>query len=70
MTDKRRVTYTSPVLAFEYPNDGEPIWPCHDCLPWHVEVIESEDDGVLIREWHAVDCPALAEQNADAPHED
>ncbi|MFI6411844.1 hypothetical protein [Streptomyces sp. NPDC050585] len=39
-------------------DEGNPyeIWPCHDCLPWHAEVILVEG-VVLVREWHAVDCP-------------
>lgn len=57
----RRLKYNDPVLPFDYPIDGKPIWPCAECLPWHVEVIDSEDeDGVVIREWHAVDCPVLS----------
>jgi hypothetical protein len=58
-------TYRAPVgsvdLAAE-DDDGSPyeIWPCHDCLPWHVEVIR-EGDHVFVREWHAVDCPSFQE---------
>lgn len=59
----RRVKYNDPVLAIDYLNDGDPIWPCTDCLPWHVEVVDSEDeDGIVIREWHAVDCPRLSDE--------
>lgn len=45
---------------------GEPheIWPCHDCLPWHAEVVIVEGD-VLVREWHAIDCPQFQELLAD-----
>ena len=53
----RRITYDAPVLAFDYPEDGEPIWPCTMCLPWHLEVVTTREEGTLIREWHAVDCP-------------
>lgn len=60
--EKRRIHYGSPVLPLDYPNDGEPIWPCPECLPWHVEVIDSElEGGVVIREWHAVDCSRLTD---------
>ena len=66
--EKRRLHYGSPVLAFDYPNDGQPIWPCTECLPWHVEVIESEDEGaVIIREWHAVDCSHLRDDSEPDP---
>jgi hypothetical protein len=35
----------------------DPIWPCHDCLPWHLEVVVPDDDEeAYIREWHAVGC--------------
>jgi hypothetical protein len=59
----RKVTYDAPVGSVDlaaFDDDGEPyaIWPCHECLPWHVEVIWQEHkDRVVIREWHAVDCP-------------
>jgi hypothetical protein len=47
------------VLPFDYPYvEGEAIWPCHDCLPWHVELFTPPDrDELWVREWHAVDCP-------------
>jgi hypothetical protein len=55
----------APVGSVDMPafqEDGTPyeIWPCHDCLPWHAEVVRSEGD-VLVREWHAVDCPLFVE---------
>lgn len=47
----------APVLAFEYPAEDEVVWPCNDCLPWHVEVVKDPEDGeILIREWHAIGC--------------
>lgn len=53
----RQNTYTAPVLPFDYPADEEPIWPCHDCLPWHVEVLLDNPDGLIwVREWHAIGC--------------
>lgn len=66
---KKRLNYSAPVLAMDFDNDGEPIWPCTDCLPWHVEVIESADEqGTIIREWHAVDCPRLIDADLDQDH--
>jgi hypothetical protein len=59
-SERPDTTYAAPVgsidLAAESA-DGMPyeIWPCHDCLPWHAEVIRNGDE-VLVREWHAVDC--------------
>ena len=59
---KRRLDYSAPVLPIEYDLDDDPIWPCPDCLPWHVEIVREPDNGAsgwVVREWHAVDCPAL-----------
>jgi hypothetical protein len=39
--------------------EGYQIWPCHDCLPWHAEVVQDDGD-TLVREWHAAGCPTLA----------
>jgi hypothetical protein len=41
---------------------GEPyeIWPWGSCLPWHAEVVQAGGE-VLVREWHAVDCPEFQE---------
>ncbi|GAA1749009.1 hypothetical protein [Streptomonospora arabica] len=64
--DRRpNTTYSAPVgsvdLAAEDDHgDSYAIWPCHDCLPWHAEVIRDEDE-VFVREWHAVECPQLQE---------
>ena len=55
---RRRVYYTPPVIFFEYDRDDDPIWPCSQCLPWHVEVTD-RDGTTVIREWHAVDCPVF-----------
>jgi hypothetical protein len=48
--------------------DGSPyvIWPCTDCMPWHAEVLRA-GDALIVREWHAVDCPALQDLVADPP---
>ncbi|MFE6892008.1 hypothetical protein [Streptomyces sp. NPDC057694] len=55
------VTYRAPVgsvdlRAFDDDGNSYEIRPCHDCLPWHAEVVKVEGE-VLVREWHAVDCP-------------
>jgi hypothetical protein len=37
---------------------------------WHVEVIEPEEvGGIMIREWHAIDCSALDGESEQAPRE-
>ncbi|PRY13594.1 hypothetical protein [Kineococcus rhizosphaerae] len=68
MTDPRprrpRLTYDAPVLAFDYPADGDPVWPCTECLPWHLEVVV-EDGEVLIREWHAAECPVFTDDEGE-----
>ncbi|MFE7780286.1 hypothetical protein [Streptomyces nigrescens] len=58
---KPNVTYTAPVGSIDlraFNDDGDPyeIYACHDCLPWYAEVVIVEGE-VLVREWHAVDCP-------------
>ena len=40
------------------------IQPCRACEPWFVEV-EPNDGHVLVREWHAEDCPHLRTLLAD-----
>lgn len=65
MSEKRHLTYDAPVLPFDYEPDGDPIWPCVDCLPWHVEVVITPEEGVLIREWHAVDCQVFDEDESE-----
>lgn len=63
MADDHR-TRNAPVLPIEYPCEpGELIWPCHDCLPWHVEIYYDAGDGdaLWVREWHAVGCPIFEE---------
>lgn len=72
-TDRPKLDLTAPVgsvdlAAFE--EDGTPftIWPCHDCLPWHAEVI-TDSGTVLVREWHAIDCPTFRTLTAGAPRE-
>lgn len=64
-------TYRAPVGSIDLPAEEYEIWPCHDCLPWHAEVIRDPDsDEVFVREWHAVECPQfvalLAEQQPES----
>jgi hypothetical protein len=63
----RRNSNDAPVLPFDYKPDGQPIWPCTDCLPWHVEVVESPEEGVIIREWHAVGCKVWDDNSGEIP---
>ena len=59
----RRVASGCPVLPFDWVwDEGETIWPCPPCAPWHVELYEGPDIGALmVREWHAVGCRIWAE---------
>ncbi|MDX3232905.1 hypothetical protein [Streptomyces sp. ME19-01-6] len=57
------VTYTAPVGSIDLPAFDEEgvayeIVACDECLPWYAEVVVT-DGGILVREWHAVDCPAF-----------
>ena len=63
---RRRILNDAPVLPFEYLADDDPIWPCTQCLPWHVEVI-LRDGEVIVREWHAIECANLLEAFGDEP---
>lgn len=59
-TVRPNLTYSAPVGSYDYEPSDEPIWPCTECLPWHVEVVMPEmSGGVLVREWHAIECPAF-----------
>lgn len=62
------LAYNAPLLAVDlaaFRDDGSAfeIWPCLHCLPWHAEVIHLEfddpDSPILVREWHAAECPEL-----------
>lgn len=70
---KPRIYMDAPVvpidlLAFD-PDTGEPyeISQCHGCYPWRAEVAiepgHSPDcpSRILVREWHAIDCPEMAD---------
>ncbi|WP_336794135.1 hypothetical protein [Gordonia malaquae] len=65
---RRNVTYTAPVGSIDMPafdDSGQAytISPCLECLPWHIEVVLNDVDSgeVMVREWHAVDCPVFKE---------
>lgn len=73
MTDtperKPKVTRDAPIgpvdlYAFKEDGTSHEIWPCYDCLPWHAEVVRVEGE-ILVREWHAVDCPTFQRLIAD-----
>lgn len=60
-SEPRNTTYSAPVGSMYLAaaaDDGTPyeIWPCDACLPWHAEVVRDGAD-ILVREWHASDCP-------------
>ncbi|MFD9047217.1 hypothetical protein [Streptomyces zaomyceticus] len=59
------VTYRAPVGSVDlqvFDDDGNAyeIYACHDCLPWHAEVV-IVDGEILVREWHAVGCSQFQE---------
>lgn len=66
---QRVVTYDAPVLCVDMAAEGYEIWPCDECLPWHLEVFVDDDGVVTARAWHAADCPMLEELllEGDAP---
>lgn len=58
---KPNTNYSAPVASVDLAAEGWVIWPCLECMPWHLEIVRDIETGeVLAREWHAVDCPALA----------
>lgn len=57
---RRLLGYTAPVLSVDLDCEGWEIWPCVECLPWHLEVLTG-DRGVFVREWHAAECPRLVD---------
>jgi hypothetical protein len=63
MSDERRIFNDAPMLPVDWPvlEEGQEIRACNDCYPWFAEVILDHPaaDFVYVREWHAVDCPAL-----------
>lgn len=60
MAEKRRpdLTYKAPVMSVDLDPFGWEIWPCHECLPWHIEFVQV-DGEYYAREWHAAECPQL-----------
>jgi hypothetical protein len=60
--ERRKTTYRAPIGCVDlaaFDEDGEPyeIRACNSCLPWHAEVVRDDDGDILVREWHAVECP-------------
>jgi hypothetical protein len=55
MPENRRIANDAPVLAFNYEPEGQLIWPCLDCFPCHLEAVQTEEEALIVREWHAVD---------------
>lgn len=71
----RRINRTAPVLPLEYSLDDlgdDVIYPCTDCLPWHLDLRVDDEKRMIIREWHAVDCPVLREidEENDRSHDE
>ncbi|WP_328850983.1 hypothetical protein OG994_23390 [Micromonospora globbae] len=62
-------TYSAPVMSVDLFAEGYEIWPCHDCMPWHAEVIQDDSGDVFVREWHAAECPTLAQVLAEVDAE-
>ncbi|MFH8581650.1 hypothetical protein [Streptomyces zaomyceticus] len=70
--DKQRrpnVNHFAPVgsvdlRAFDDEGNSFEIFACIDCLPWYAEVVRDEEE-VLVREWHAVECPQFKRMIAD-----
>lgn len=58
------LTYRAPILSVDLDPFGWEIWPCHQCLPWHVEFVH-DGENYFAREWHAAECPVLLELLAD-----
>jgi hypothetical protein len=58
MGSKDEKTNSAPVLPLEWEwEDGQTIWPCTDCYPWHLDLyMHPESGATIVREWHAVGC--------------
>lgn len=69
MPKRPKVDYAAPMLSVDLEAFGYEIWPCEECLPWHLEVVVDATDHVLVREWHAAECPVLLELLGDAETE-
>lgn len=60
-------TLTTPVMPLDWPvfrdhADEQDLTfsACPDCLPWSIEVVTDHARwDLVIREWHAHDCPYL-----------
>lgn len=56
------LNYRAPIGSVDleaFDEDGEAyvITACNQCLPWRAEVVVEDDGNILVREWHAVECP-------------
>jgi hypothetical protein len=59
------VERNAPIGSIDLAAEGHLIWPCGQCVRWHLEVLRDPDtDEVFAREWHADDCPALGRLRA------
>lgn len=48
------------LAAFDEADEPIPFRACHACSPWYAEAAHDPADGrVMIREWHAAECPHL-----------
>jgi hypothetical protein len=62
MPKKPNGTYSAPVACVDWPYDDDVIWPCPECLPWHLEIVKDPKTGdTTVREWHAAESPMLVE---------
>lgn len=61
------VTFSAPIGSVDlraFNDDGDPceVVACPDCLPWRAEVArDPESNEIVVREWHAVECPLFQE---------
>ncbi|MFF5020137.1 hypothetical protein [Streptomyces sp. NPDC001165] len=59
-TSRSALVGSVDLRAFADNGTAYEIWPCDHCLPWHAEVVQAGGE-ILVREWHAVDCPDFQE---------
>ena len=56
------VTNSAPVGCVDLVAADYQIRPCYDCYPWYAEVVSDPETGeILVREWHAIECPAFVD---------
>ena len=67
MTLRGNLTYSAPVGSVDLAAEDYEIWPCTECLPWHLEIVRDlVTDETIAREWHAIECPMLVELLSDS----